>query len=156
MKTMKLFRIATAFLLVAFGAGLCFAPIEGKPPGKDFHGELSDSELEKHQRGNMTSNTPDGSPSDPGYAPSIAKSDEAAAGILSGSIPKNEAKAEASLSQAQKDMKKEKTEASSPGKMVMMGGFFLLLGLMAAFGIRTYLDKTIPDSVDPKKKKNPW
>ena len=151
----KLYRIAIVGLLVAFGAGLCYAPIEDKPPGKEFHGELSDAEMAQNQRGKMTASTPGSYGSSSGSSSSSrGKGNDKGAAAIIGSAGSSHSEAVKTLDQAQRDMDRQPEERRTPVQTFMLGGLFLMFGIVAAYGVRAYVDKVAPDP--SKKVKKRW
>lgn len=151
MKNMKAFVLVA---LLAFGAANCFAPRLGKPEGTTFHNELSDAELEKHQ-GVINGASAQGFGGEPEKSSSSAsgsRGDEEASKILSKSGGFGAAEAQMSLDLASKELD-GREEVASPSRNLMLGGLFLVIGIMGALGIRTYLDKVVPEEVNAGKKK---
>lgn len=149
MKNVSRWILAVAVL--ALGAGACYAPIEDKPEGKAFHRELTDDELSKYQTSDLTA-TPTaekGFDSDPKVT-STARGEDEATKTLQSMQPANEGAAVLSLEQANKDLKKAKSgnDGISP---LFLGGIFVVIGLGVLLGLRTYLDKNVPDGPTPYK-----
>jgi len=121
-------------------APLCFAPIEDKPKGAQFHGELTDAQLEAAQRGGVTTATPSGGSSlledrkaDIGAAPN----DSAAGDIVAGSS------ANAVLQKAEQDVKEQESAKARP--LVVAGSVLLGVGALL-FGAKVWLDKSVPSA----------
>ncbi|MEZ5162777.1 MAG: hypothetical protein R2688_03300 [Fimbriimonadaceae bacterium] len=138
-----------AIVVVAF-AGLCFAPIEDKPDGVQFHGELSDAQLEQLQGdGNVASTAPgqgyQSHSDDAGRMNSASEAEAAKSLSLSANSDSNAVK---SLQGADADLKPVKKE---PGKFLMFAFLFIVAGMAVAYGFRAYMDKIVPER--PKRKK---
>lgn len=130
-------RNLLAVVLLAL-APMCFAPIEDKPKGAQFHGELTDAQLEAAQRGDVTAATPSGGSSmledkkaDIGAAPN----DSSAGDIVAG------ASANAVLEKAEKDVKDQEGAKTRP--LVVAGSVLLAVGALL-FGAKVWLDKSVP------------
>lgn len=136
-------------IVVAVGmAGLCFAPIEGKPDGAQFHPELSQEQLGQYQgSGSSAAQINPGMTSPDVQGSQIPTGSQDAATNLANaqSSADNAAK---SLAQANKDVKNPN---KSGGGNMMLAGLFVLIGLGLAVGIKTYLDKSIPEAPGRKK-----
>ncbi|QYK54020.1 MAG: hypothetical protein KF824_03785 [Fimbriimonadaceae bacterium] len=143
-------RIVTIMLAV-FAAGQCFAPIEGKPDGKNFHGELSQQELSRLQGSGVINSSGGESEPAPSSNPTDYQNDPNAAGVLAGAAGEangsksaiNSDPALESLKLAHKDAQAPKPK---PGFNLMLVGFLIIVGLASAYGIRSYLGKVIPNS----------
>jgi len=143
-------RILTIMLAV-FAAGQCFAPIEARPDGKAFHGELSQQELSRLQGSGVAgSNGGSAEPVEPNSTNGY-QNDPNAAGVLAGAAGEangsqsamNSDPALQSLQMANKDAK---APVPKPGVNMMLAGFLVMIGLASAYGVRSYLGKVIPDS----------
>lgn len=126
-------------------AGMCFAPIEDKPAGKEFHGELSDRQMSQYQGGSSQITTPSEVKTlAPESEVSQPRTSAKAANILAkGSLEK----ANESLVQAEVDQKNPSKER---GSSMMLAGLLVMIGLATAYGIRMYMDRSIPDVSDKK------
>ncbi|MFM9873951.1 MAG: hypothetical protein ACKVQS_10865 [Fimbriimonadaceae bacterium] len=142
-------RIVAILVAVTF-SGMCFAPIEDKPEGSTFHPELSQSQMEKLQgTGVVDSGGPASNPSDlNNQGPTQPQEQADASKMLSSSATGGAVQAEQSLKTAEKD---QKSPTQSSGMNMMLAGLLILIGLASAFGIRAYMDKTIPDNSVKKK-----
>ena len=132
-------RNLSALLVLALAA-MCFAPIEDKPAGAKFHGELSDAQLAASQGGNMTSSTPAGGSSlkEPGASEvEAAPNDDAA-----GSVVAN-AQADQVLKNAETERKDQEAAKTRP---FVLGGTVLLGVGALLFGAKLWLDKSVPAS----------
>lgn len=130
---------------------MCFAPIEDKPEGSSFHPELSQGQLEQLQGGSgvVDSGGPAGGSNDLGNQGTQQPREQGeATKMLSSSATGGAINAEKSLKMAEKDSTSPK---QSSGMNMILAGVLILIGLASAFGIRAYMDKTIPDN-SPKKK----
>ncbi len=150
---MKISRIILVIAVLGFGAGSCFAPIEDRPSGKEFHRELTDDELSKYQTCQLT-NTPEqtGVPQGTQAPSSSAEGRNEALKVLEGSQLKNQDAAIQSLERAAKDVK-SKSKSSGEASPLLLGGIFVLIGLGVFVGLRSYLDKNVPDGPTPYKSK---
>ncbi len=139
-----------AILAIAAFSGMCFAPIEDRPEGSSFHPELSQSQMEQLQGGGVAKPVgPNSNPEDlNNHGPVQPQEQEKAASMLSNAASGNSSQAEQSLKMADKD---GKTPAQQSGMNVMLAGLLILIGLASAFGVRAYMDKTIPDGTAKKK-----
>lgn len=139
-------RLTIAIVLLSFAAA-CFAPIEDKPPGAEFHNELSQDELAKYQSGGTAHGNYLGESGMDGSAASQRDSEKDAAGILAQSA-QDTANAKASLGVASKDLKEEKGHW---GKFAFISILLILVGLCGAYGLRLYMDSKLPNP-PPKRK----
>jgi hypothetical protein len=132
----RLIALATAVMF----AGLCFAPIEDRPDGKAFHPELSQRELSKYQTSQVA---PNAAPviSDLETRPQKVEPNQKAASVLSEAAKSNDPTAVKSLTQSAVD---QGAPRRSAGINLMLAGILVLVGLVAAFGIRRYLDQSVP------------
>ncbi|ARU40350.1 hypothetical protein CCB80_04040 [Armatimonadetes bacterium Uphvl-Ar1] len=132
-------RIGLVVMVVAL-TGLCFAPIEDKPSGSEFHRELNQSELGRYQGSSGVAKTPDAAPR-LDETPVVQKSQDSkrAAEILASGNPEN---AEKSLTQAKVD---QVTPAKKGGLNMILAGVLVMIGLISAYGIRMYLDRSVPE-----------
>lgn len=136
---------------IATLSGMCFAPIEDMPEGAKFHPELSQSQMEQLQGGNGVADTggPLSSPDDPNsQGPTQPTEQGDAAAMISNAASGGAVQAEQSLKVAGKD---QKSPAQKSGMNMMLAGILILVGLASAFGIRSYMDRTIPDGSAKKK-----
>lgn len=139
-------RTIFVILTLVIGACSCWAPIHDKPAGKDYHGELSESQLNKLQGSGIMGETPDSvtvPDSSPATTDTSSKNPELASKILSGVNTSSQA-AQQSLAQGTKDAKHPQA-GEKQGFTLMMGGLFVLAGLGVAYGVRTYMDKVVPE-----------
>ncbi|MBA4292365.1 hypothetical protein C0431_05290 [bacterium] len=136
----QMMRSGLVVMIVAL-TGLCFAPIEDKPSGSEFHRELNQSELGRYQGSGGIANTPDSSPRlEETPVTNKPQDSKRAAEILSSGNPQNAVK---SLTQAQVD---QATPAKKNGGLNMiLAGVLVMIGLISAYGIRMYLDRSVPE-----------
>jgi hypothetical protein len=142
-------RFVAIFVIAAF-SGMCFAPLEDKPDGSTFHPELSQSQMEQLQGGGVA-NTGDplSNQSDLNDHGPVQPSEQGdAAAMLSNAANGGASQASESLKVADKD---QKTPAQKSGMNFILAGLLILVGLASAFGIRSYMDRTIPDGTAKKK-----
>ena len=137
--------------LAAFGllaAGLCWAPIDDRPDGAKFHSELSDGQMSKYQGGGYVKSGGSISGDQPDETPEAGTGPDSKAGsVLAGAT--SDSKALSTLKNAQKEV--EPSPGPNIGFISMLGGLLLVLGVGAAYGVRTYLDKTVPEAPVRKK-----
>lgn len=149
MKNMRSLFAVGALLSV----GLCWAPIEDKPDGAKFHGELSDRQLSQYQNGGIVN--PGASAGQPGDLSDSGSGGSSGPDRKAGSVlanATNDSKALSTLQSAQKEVEAEK--GPNFGMMSVIGGLLLVLGVGAAYGVRTFLDRTVPEAPVRKKSKN--
>ncbi|MBX3110645.1 MAG: hypothetical protein KF857_01435 [Fimbriimonadaceae bacterium] len=130
-------RTLLAVVLLAL-APLCFAPIEDKPQGAQFHGELTDAQMEAAQRGEVVSATPSGGSSvleDQKADIPAATTDADASKIIAN------ASATEVLKKAEADVKDQQGAKVRP---FIVGGSALLLVGGLLFGAKVWLDKSVP------------
>lgn len=145
--TKRLFTI----MLAVFAAGQCFAPIEDKPEGKAFHGELSQQELSRLQGSGVINSQGGEEESAPPSNSQGYQNDPNAAGVLAGAAQEsNGANSAMNSDPALESLKLANQDAQAPkpkpGFNVMLVGLLIIVGLASAYGIRTYLGKVIPNS----------
>ncbi len=125
------------FALLAL-APMCFAPIEDKPTGAQFHGELTEQQLNAAQGGSVTEATPSGGSSTidtPRTQIDAPGTNDAASQVVAG------AQADSVLKRAQNEVKDKEASKSRP--FVVVGFTVLAVGL-ALFGGKMWLDKSVP------------
>lgn len=138
---MKKIKVVAIIALAAL-AGSCFAPIGDKPEGAEFHPELSQEEMSQYQNGSMGAATPStGSQPSRGLETPDFHNDTHASATLS-NASKSDSAAAQSLKKAAQDAVKEEPKK---GPNMLLGALLVVFGLIAAYGIRIYLAKAIPD-----------
>ncbi|MBS1707901.1 MAG: hypothetical protein JSS65_04175 [Armatimonadetes bacterium] len=127
------------FVVLAL-ATMCFAPIEDKPKGAQFHGELTDAQLEAAQRGDVTAPTPSGGSSlkeDQKADIGLAPSDDGASRVVAS------AEADRVLKKADDDVKSQEGAKARP---LWIGGGVLLAVAAVLMAGKVWLDKAVPAS----------
>ncbi|MDI9639914.1 hypothetical protein QPK87_19690 [Kamptonema cortianum] len=122
-----------AVLTILCFAGMCFAPIEQKPPGAKFHEELSEAELSKLQGTVEGKGLGSGSQTPSDNVPMSSESENAAK-VLAGSA-----------SEANKVLIDAGKESDEPpkkrGPNMLLAVLIVVLGVLAAYGYKSYFGK---------------
>ncbi len=140
-KTMKQLKFASILAIMAF-AGSCFAPIEHKPDGAEFHEELSQEEMSRYQGGETGASTPGTSSSNGNALGTPSYHNDTKASSTLSRAGKSDLAAQ-SLRTAAKDA--ANVEEPKEGPNFFLGALLVVIGLICAYGIRVYLAKAIPD-----------
>lgn len=143
---MKTYTFARLFLvtLLVMGTVFCYAPIEHRPPGAEFHRELSESELARLQ-GDNRGVTVGESTVRPPETPSI-RTDATAQDTVASAL---NARANDALQQANRDVK---PGAGGAGNKFMLGAIFLAVGLGAVIAFRAYANRVVPSGAPTRMK----
>jgi len=118
--------------------GLCYAPIEDRPPGGKFYRELNDQELSQVQSG-TTVPAPYGDSTESKPEAPLIRNDATASDTVSTALS---GKANVALAQADKDAK---SKAGGGPRFLIWGAIVAALGLGSVFAVRTYANKVVPE-----------
>lgn len=119
-----------------------FAPIGDKPDDAEFYKELSDSEMSRYQTSGAVTDAVTEMPRlDQDQAGTGASTSDKGAAEALARASSDEAKAQKSLQVAEEQLNPDKPNVV---KYFVVGGLFLVVGAVAAQGVKYYMDKSLP------------
>ncbi|MCU0314967.1 MAG: hypothetical protein MUC92_00075 [Fimbriimonadaceae bacterium] len=144
----KLFACISVLAL----ACLSFAPIEDRPTGAKFHGELSEQQLQQMQGSSDATVAPaSGVQIQPEKLETEVKQEESKAQGEKAVAQKADptASAASTVAQVGKELESKDKPSTWP---VILGAFVLTLGIMGAFAFKVYANKVVPE---PRRYRKP-
>jgi hypothetical protein len=134
-------------------AGSAFAFVEDKPAGTKFTPEQSQGQLSQQQGFNgQYGVVGDEQINQPKEDIRHQGGDLDAQSVIIGASPQATQGAVSALKVAESDVAHK--GSGGPGRTVLWGLFFLVLGAFAVWAFRTYADKVVPEP--PQKKSTKW